>query len=630
MATKLMYKKTLLSSTGVFVVLISIILVNAVCSNINVRWDITEEKLYSLSGGTKKILSNLTYPVTIKFYFSRSNTEWPTEYKLFAKRAWEFLLEYEHAGNGNIIIEYHDPKPDSGDEDWARRFGLSEMQTESGSHVFCGLVFLQADLEERIEWLDPAQEGTLEYDFSRIIHQLQSADKKIIGVVSFLPVFGQENVRSADALISGRGPTSQSARGRIWSFITELNKIYQVRKVAVSEDTIDPIIDLLIVIHPKDMHPDLRFAIDQYVLSGGKVLIFVDPSNMSDGGSKARSYIAGSERSTKDLFAAWGIDVDFNKVLGDLDQASRSMSGTGEGDAFEIVVRGEAFNKTNLITASLETMRFPKAGAIIRLKDSELDFEPLIQSGLNATLVPTSQAVGDLATFRTQFSPTKERFNLAVRLRGQFKTAFPEGPPASPAGATKPADPLTSSIKPSTIIVVSDADILADETYMKSSGFGYQPPTVINDNLNFLVNACEVLTGSDDLILLRTRGKFERPFTRVIELERRAQEKWREKETELQQKIESLQQKFRKLESQKSPHQQTFGLSPKQQAEVEKMKFEHERINRELKTVRKSLRADVEMLGTVLKAVNIFLMPLLVALVGVSYGVYRQRKMKRR
>ena len=143
MVTKLMgYKKTLLSSTGVFVVLILIILANSVLSSINMRWDVTEEKIFSLSDGTENILANLKYPVTIKFYFSRSNVDLPNEYKLFAKRAWEFLLEYKHTGDGNIILEYHDPKPDSGEEDWARRFGLSEMQTESGSHVFCGLVFL--------------------------------------------------------------------------------------------------------------------------------------------------------------------------------------------------------------------------------------------------------------------------------------------------------------------------------------------------------------------------------------------------------------------------------------------------------------------------------------------------------
>jgi ABC-type uncharacterized transport system involved in gliding motility auxiliary subunit len=276
-------------------------------------------------------------------------------------------------------------------------------------------------------------------------------------------------------------------------------------------------------------------------------------------------------------------------------------------------------------------MLFPRAGATTRLKDSELDFEPLIQSGINATLVPSSQAVGDLATFRTQYSPSGKRFNLAVRLRGQFKTAFPEGPPTNPIGTSNHEDPLTSSIKPSTIIVVADADLLADEAYIKPAGlYGYRVPKVINDNLNFLVNACEVLTGSDDLISLRTRGRFERPFTRVIELERKAQAKWREKETELQQRIETLQLKLKRLETQKSPLQQTFGLSPKQQAEVEEMRSEHQRINRELKAVRKNLRTDIEILGVVVKAINIFLMPFIVVLFGIGYGVYRQRKVMRK
>ena len=415
-------------------------------------------------------------------------------------------------------------------------------------------------------------------------------------------------------------------------FINELNKTYQVRKVPVSEDKIDPIIDLLIVIHPKDMHPDLRFAIDQYVLGGGKVLFFVDPISMLDRKFRGRNYIAGSHRSTKDLFAAWGIGVDFGKVLGDLDYAGRGNApGNGKGDAFQIVARGETFNRRNLITANLKKMHFSKAGAIVRLKDSELEFEPLIQSSRNATLVPISQAVEDLATFRTQFSPTGERLNLAVRLRGQFKTAFPGGPPPSPVGAGNYVAPLTASIKPSTIIVVADTDLLADKFYITPSGYyGYQSPRIINDNLNFLVNACEVLTGGDELISLRTRGKFERPFTRVLAIERKAQEKWREKETELQERIEYLQLKLKRLESQKSPHQQTFGISPKQQAEVDKMKSEHQRIKSELKTVRKNFRAEIETLGAVVKAINIFLMPFIVALFGAGYGLHRRRKMMRK
>jgi ABC-type uncharacterized transport system involved in gliding motility auxiliary subunit len=633
------HRRRTLSAT-VMLAVILMLLINAVFSGVNFRWDTTEKKVYSLSSGTKNILSHLTYPVTIKFYFSRSNIELPVEYKLFANRAWEFLSEYARASAGKITLERYDPKPDSEEEEWAGKFGLNAMRTESGSHVFCGLVFLQADIEGRIGWLNPGREETLEYDLSRMIHQSQSAEKKIMGVVSYLPVFGQAVGDGMNALVSGNGVNSNTgvSTGRVWSFIDELQKIYEVRKVAVSTDAIDPAIDLLVVIHPKDMHPDLRFAIDQFVLSGGKVLFFVDPLSMSDTGSQDRKDIAGTDRSTKDLFSAWGVFVDFGKVVGDLDMAGRgTSSGADAVNPLFIAASATAFNRTNLVTSKLESMLFPMAGVITKLENSDVVFEPLIQSGTNAALMTASQVNGDPETLRRQLTPTGERYNLAVLLRGRFKTAFPEGPPAleppvdSKRGVPSLAAPLKTSNKTATMILVADADLLADQYYLRDSGYyGYRAPEMVNDNLNFFLNACEALTGSDDLISLRSRGRFERPFTRVIEIERAAQEKWHKKETELTQRVETIRQELRELESLKTPNQQTFGLSPKQQAQIEQMRSEHQRIDRELKVIRKSLRSEVEMLGGVLKTVNILLMPLMVALAGIGYGVYRQRKMKRR
>ena len=624
-------RKIVMSSTGVLVLVVLLVLVNVIFSKANFRWDTTEDKIYSLSEGTKNILANLSHPVNIKFYFSRSNPEMPVEFKLFAKRVWEYLLEYEHAAAGNLVLQRYDPKPDSDEEEWARKFGLSAIRTEAGGNVFCGLVFLQADLEERIEWLGPAQEETLEYDLSQILYQLQYPEKKVVGIISYLPVFGQ----AADAGMPEFG--ASPAMGQPWSLISELNKIYEVRKVPASADKIDPEIDLLLVIHPKDLHPDLRFAIDQYVLAGGNSLFFVDPFCLSDTGTKRGQMIAGTNRSTRDLFTAWGISVNFDKVLGDLDMASqRSAQGTLDRNPFYINARGAAFNPTNLLTSNLESMLFPKAGAITKLENSSFEFEPLIQSGKNAALVTVSETEGDPAAFRTRLNPTAERFNLAVRIRGRFNSAFPEGSPAAgPARSDtleQPhAAPLTVAKKTSSLIVVADTDLLADQYYIRHTGYwGYQAPKVINDNLNFLVNACEILTGSDDLIGLRTRGKLDRPFTRVMELERKAQAQWLAKEKELVEGFEAGKQKLLALESQKFPTQQSFGFSPKQQAEVEKLKTEQQRINRELKEVRKSLRADVETLGAVLKSINIFMMPLLVSLLGIGYGVYRQRKMKRK
>ncbi|MBW2370548.1 MAG: GldG family protein [Deltaproteobacteria bacterium] len=622
--------KTLLSSTGLLAFLALLILLNAALAAVSMRWDVTEDKTYSLSDGTRQILGNLSHPVNVKFYFSRSNPEMPVEFKLYAKRVWEFLLEYEYAAGGKVVLQRYDPQPDSLEEEWALKYGLNAMQSESGDMVFFGLVFLQADQEERIAWLDPSQANTLEYDLSRILFHLQHPKRKVIGVVSYLPVFGGPT--GAPTMELGRSGVSLSPQlqntGQVWTFISELNKIHEVRKVAVSEDRIDPAIDLLLVIHPKDLHPDLRFAIDQYVLAGKNAIFFVDPSCSSDTGTQNRQYIAGSDRSTRDLFAAWGISVDFAMIVGDIDYADRGGSQpAGEGNPFHIAPRGAAFNQSNLLTAKLESMRLPKAGAITQTPDSPYEFEPLIQSGKQATLMPAGQTGDTAATVRSQLSASNDPYNLAVRIRGKFKTAFPEGP----IGATDPLpEPqLIQAEKSATILIVADADMLADASYIRRVGYyGYETPKIVNDNLNFLVNACEILTGSDDLIGLRTRGTFERPFTRVLEIERKAQAQWRVKEKELLEGMATGRQKIRNLEQFKDPTQKSIGLSPKQAAEIEKLKAEQKRVTRELKTVRKNLRADVETLGVKIKVINIFLVPLLVAIAGVGFGIYRQRKMK--
>ena len=622
---KIRINNFILSKAGIFFTLILVIVVNVLFSGLNFRLDMTEEKIYSLSEGTKKILSNISYPVTIKFYFSQSNVEMPIKYKLFAKRTREFLLEYKLAAGGNIVFEYYDPKPDTVEEAWAHKFGLSTMRTESGAKVFCGLVFLQADLEERIGWLAPDREATLEYDLTRTISHLQSANKKNIGVISFLPVFGGVAERNTGG---GAGNAmAGSNTGGPWSFITELEKNYKICRVPHSADRIDPNIDLLFVIHPKDMHPDLRFAVDQYILRGGNALFFVDPLCFSESRNKNQNYMAGSKRSTEKLFNAWGIKVDFDKIVAAMGSGHKSMD-PGNGDTIRVTAIGNAFNSQSPVTAALDSMLFRTSGAItFESKNSELEFVSLIKASDSATLIPVTEVGRGSAYRRKRSSPEAEPPNLAVQLRGRFKTGFPKGPPVIPEGSPGP-EQLKTSGKPSTVIVVADADILTDTSYMRPSiYYGHETPKVINDNLNFIANACEVLTGSDNLISLRTRGKFERPFSRVMALEKEAQEKWRDKEAELVQKNEALHRQLRDLESHKSPFQPNDGLSPKQTMEIEKVKNDQKRIAHELKSVRKKFRRDIEILGAAVKAANLLMMPLLVVVFGIGYNAFRRMRM---
>lgn len=620
-------KKTLVSTTGLVVLLCILILINVIFSYASIRWDATEDNIYSLSEGTRKIVSNLSEPVTIKFFYSRSNRNLPTNLKLYAKRVREFLAEYEHASSGQLTVEEYDPKPDSDEEEWAQKYGIRPIQIPAGDRIYCGLVFMAADQEETIELLDPTREELLEYDVTRIIHRIQTPVKKVVGIISALPVFGQM-----------RGPAAmQTSGGMPWLFVEELRKSYEVREIDPSTDRIEPSVNLLLLLHPRDLNIKLRYAVDQYVLSGGNALVFVDPFCVSDKRAGQQQFMRPPASSLDKLFAAWGIRMDPAKALADFDQTTRVRTRNNmlENSPVWISARGKAFSDASVVTSKLESMLFPVAGAIEKGDGSDYEFEPMVQSGQNAALIESFKAGLGAAAIRRDFAPTGERFNIVVRLRGKFKTAFPAGPPQEDSKNTTPAadpkkDHLATGKEDATVIVVSDADMLADEFYVQRNRIlGFALAKVFNDNLNFLSNTVEILTGSDDLIGIRSRGKFERPFTTVMELERRAQERWLSKEQELTKQVESTNRRLRELEQQKDASQKLL-ISPEQEAEIAKFREQKRRINRELKEVRKNLRADIEALGSTLRNLNIFLMPLVVSIAGIGFAIYKQRRVKRK
>ena len=621
------YKKTLLSVTGLIALLLILILVNIIASYANVRWDATEDKSYSLSQGTKKILSNLARPVTIKFFYSQTNPNIPVNIKLYAKQVKDFLSEYKHAGKGLVNVEMYDPTPDSDEEEWAQKYGIRPMQVLGGEKIYCGLVFVSADQEKTIEWLNPVDEQLLEYDVTSIIQGLQSSNKKVVGIISVLPVFGTPR----GAAPPGRATSAQ------WLFVTEMKKTYDVRKIDGSATRIDPSVDLLLIVYPKDISAQLRYAVDQYVLSGGNALIFVDPMCVSAPGRGRQQFMRPSGVSLDKLFGAWGVSMDSTKAVADFDQPTRIRNRNGEPEENPLMIsaRGEAFNREDVVTAGLEGMLFPIAGAIIKAKDFDSEFEPLVDSSENAALMDAFKAYLGLESIKKDFIPAGEKFNIAVRIRGTFKTAFPSGPPKKDGPDSRPdkmpeKEHLKQGKKAATIVIISDADMLADQFYVQRRNlFGIAMSQVFNDNLNFLSNASEILTGSDDLIGLRSRGKFERPFTAVLKLKKSAQERWLSKENELVGRIEEANLKLRELEKQKDASQKMI-ISPQQEAEIAKFKGQRQKINRELKQVRKNLRADIENLGAWLKAINLFLIPLLVSVIGIGFAIYKQRKAKKK
>ena len=620
------FRKTAISIAGLLTLLAILVLVNVLLSFASIRWDATEERIYSLSQGTRNILAGMGQPVTVKYFFNASSRDLPGNFKLYGKRVAEFLDEYRHASRGRIAIEAHDPRPDSDEEEWAQKYGLRPVQL-GGERVYAGLVFLAAEREETIEFLDPAREELLEYDLTRIIQQLQSVEQKKVGILSTLPVFGQP---------AGPPGPGQPGGFRPWFFVEELRKTYEVREIdPAAEGPIDPALDLLLLVHPKGLSLKLQYAIDQYVLSGRNALVFVDPLALTEGQQQRFQPPEGS--GLERLLTAWGVEMDPQKAVADLDQPTRIRTRTNavEDSPVWVSAQGEAFNSKEVVTAKLERMLLPVTGALKKRDDSAFEFEPLLQSGRNSALVNSFVAGFGAATIRSDITPGGERLNLAVRVRGEFRSAFPAGPPREENAAAGPEPPAAAAhlevgLRKSTVIIVADADMLADEFYVRRNNFmGFDLSSVFNDNLNFLANAVEILSGSQDLVDLRSRGKFERPFEKVLELKRQAQERWLAKEKELTRQVEATNRKLRELEQQKDSAQNLI-LSAEQEAEIASFREQRIRINRELKEVRKNLRADIEALGTTLKAVNIFMMPALVSLFGIFLGLYRQRRMRRK
>jgi ABC-type uncharacterized transport system involved in gliding motility auxiliary subunit len=570
----------------------------------------------------------------VKFFYSKSNPDIPAHIKLYARRVEDFLREYQRASNGMIKLEIIDPRPDSDEEEWAQKYGLQPVQTAGGEAITCGLVFTAADQEETLEWLDPSKEQLLEYDITSTIQGLQNPEKKSVGVITSLPIFGS----GARAPMPGQPPSPE------WIFVTEMKKIYNVQEIKPTVRLIDPSLDLLMVVFPKNMSIDLEYAIDQYVLSGGNALIFVDPLCVSYRSGRQQDFMRSSGDALEKVFKAWGVKMDTAKAVADYGQPTqvRTSNQGSEENPLMISARNEAFNRKDVITAGLESMLFPVAGAIVQVKNKEggaaikdYSFETMVDSSEDAAMVDAFKAFLGVDAVKKDFVPAKKRFNIVVRVRGTFNTAFPDGPPKPEKSDIPPVDltkypQLKSGKKPATLVIVSDADMLADHFYVRRSNFfGLNVSEMFNDNLNFLSNSAEMLTGSDELIGLRSRGKMERPFTAVLELKKRAKAQWMDKEKALVAQIEETNRKLQQLERQKDASEKMI-ISPEQEAEIAKFKEQKQRISHQLKQVRKNLRADIEALGATLKGINIFLMPLLVSIVGICFAVYRQRKLRRR
>lgn len=621
-------------AAGLAVLLVIIGAVNLIVANMRIRLDLTGERLYTLSRGSRQVLGSLEHDVTLKFYFSSSSPEMPMALKTYANQVQDLLKEYELAGKGRVTLEAYDPKPDSDSEEWAQRYGIEPQQTNPfGQPVYFGLVAVSGANEQAIPGFNPRTEATLEYDVTRLITRVAWPEKPVVGVMSSLSVLGQP--QNPMMMMQQR----RQPRDEGWTAFRELRKDYTVREVNTDVEQIDDDIKTLVVIHPKDLSDKALFAIDQFVLRGGRLIAFVDPFSVADfeanqqqnpmmmqmGGGAAGPSTLGK------LFDAWGVTFDNTKVVADLSSATKLNAGNGRvEDNPAFLSLGKAnMAKDDLLTSQLSTLMMPFAGALSDNTSKELTFTPLITtSDDNACLVDQMSAQFGVAAMRPQLKPDGVRRVLAARLQGTFKTAFPDGPaPAADAENTatnKPADMLTSGS--TTVMLFGDADFFNDRfcVQVMNTLFGAvaQP---INDNLTLFGNTVEQSAGREKLIGVRSRGQFNRPFAKVDQLEVKAMKQWQAEEARLEAALQETQQRLSDLQQQKTGNERMI-LSKEQQSELENFRKQQADTRKQLKEVRKNLNSEIERLGLSLKVINIALVPLLVIGFGLFRGIRRKRR----
>jgi ABC-type uncharacterized transport system involved in gliding motility auxiliary subunit len=610
------------SAVGLVALFLLLVALNFLLALAPVRADLTEGNLYTLSPGTKKILRNLSSPVKVKLYASQGEAV-PVPLRGFTQRVEDLVREFKQAGGANVIVERYNPRPDSEEEDAAQLDGIEPQQLMTGEQFYLGIAVSQLDRKQAIASISPQRERLLEYDLVRAVARVGAAERPKIGLMAGLPVTGERF----------NPMTRQSSEP--WVLASELKREFEVKEVPMSAKEIDKDINVLLLIHPHlGAPPSFEYALDQFVLRGGKLIAFVDPYAYFD---QQQPMMPGmppqpSSSSLPALFKAWGVEMDTGKVISDV------VFGSGGGARYTPTVLSlnrTALSRDDVVTASIETLLYAFGGAF-QIKPAEgITVTELIKSSPNSMLVDNMNATksGDEAT--KGFKPSGQAMPLAVRLTGKFRTAFPDGVPQDdkqkqdkkPAAAGTPG--LKESAAENSVILVADVDLLADGAAVDVQDvLGRRVVVPSNGNLALAMGMVEQLAAGDDLISLRSRQASFRPLTVVRELEAEAQKEYFGKIQALEEEVQKTTAKLQEL--QKAQGAGAKGqqiLSAEQQAELERFRKTVAEGRLALKEVRKNLRQDAEALVFWTKVANIALMPLLVALFGLGLALIRRQKL---
>jgi ABC-type uncharacterized transport system involved in gliding motility auxiliary subunit len=623
-------KKTLF----IALLFVGLLLINYLAASMPWRVDATNQGIYTLSPGTKALIGKLSEPLTFDLYFSRGANGLPVFYRNYSDRVREMLKQYVRLSHGKITLNVIDPEPDTQEEEKATAAGLEPQRMQTGGEQFYfGLVATQADQQKTIPALSPDREQFLEYDVSEMVYGVQQLDKKKLGLVTSLPLQGSPG----NPMMGQQGSENQYV-------INEWQDTFDIQPVEATATELPEKLDALAIVHPENLTPKLEFAIDQFLLSGKPVFIAVDPSSeffKRQAGQMSMMSGGPPPNVTSDLpnlFGAWGIVYNPQKIVGDNDRATDLQSSSNGNVARYptwLSLTKDDLNPKALPTAQLTSTLFVESGSLSLKAGSTLSFTPLVQ---------TSASAGELDASTLQFAQPEDiakqitpsgKKTIAALISGKFTSAFPDGMPkdeaaadkkdnAKPAAAAPPAPHLTQSSGTSTLIVVADTDWLFDDfSIHKFNVLGTTAAEPFNDNLSFAANSLDFLSGSQDLISIRGKGDSIRPFTVVRNMEAQANKKYEEKLTALEAQLSDVQAKLTELQGKKGEGNRLVA-SPEVTKAIEDFQKQEAGLQAERRTIRLALREGIDSLENRLLAINLLATPLLVCAFGIWF--YRSRK----
>jgi ABC-type uncharacterized transport system involved in gliding motility auxiliary subunit len=653
-------KRTLTSGVGLLIALALFVSLNVLGSAAlrTARVDLTDHGLYTLSQGSKNILSKLDEPITLRLYFSRKLASDYPQLENYAKRVEDLLTEYARASGGKLKLEVLDPEPFSEIEERALQYGLKGIPVGSANELlYFGLAGTNStDDEEVIPFFQPDKENLLEYDLSKLVYTLSDPKRVVVGVMSALPLEG-----------AMPDPTFRSMP-EPWIVMDQIRQFFEVRTVDISATEIPEEVEVLFIVHPKGLSEDTLYAIDQFVLRGGKAMVFVDsfceedqpmtdPSNPLAGMQADRSSTLGK------VMEAWGLKLADGVFAGDRTNArvvNHAVGGRPEAVPYVAWLRlpEECFNQEDVVTSQLGVINLASAGVLEVLDGATTQVTPLIETSADSMRIGINriQIMPNPSALLEEFFSPQKKLLLAARVTGPAKTAFPdralakaaetdEGAPGEGAEAAEgdseesdaetdaetgaEADQpkhLAESTGPINVVVVSDADMLADKWWVTAQNIlGMRMITPQADNASFAINSLDNLSGSSDLISLRGREGIERPFKKVAAIERAANERYRAEYQKLEEELRNTEQQINELQrSREGATSDPFMLSSEQQAQLESFREKQVETKRRLREVRYELRKDIDRLGLWMKFLNIWLVPLMILATAVSLWFYRQ------